>query len=288
MKKIFIFRYLKIVLILSALFTVIACGGTDEIAEKMDDIKGNVEEKVQEKTGKSDDSDSTTEKKEVPNLAGELSVEVSVELAPLTLSILEGKAQFNMKDGQGWIDAVDAQPIEQGWGVKTLTVSTAVLNFEDGSMVLLEPNTELDISLYQLINGGVSQGGERHVNLKIVNGGVAFDVVPAESPPNTWAFLTPDGAVTIQGTGGSLSRRVGMQEELSACSDAEVADVAACDGDTKAATVDTKIELLEGTATMVRMKSEIDLEESAASDETVAAKELQAMVVKPGVAFQYS
>ena len=75
-----------------------------------------------------------------------------------------------MRDGQGWIDAVDAQPIEQGWGVKTLAVSTAILNFEDGSMVLLEPTTEVEISLYQLINGGVSEGGERHVNLKIVNG----------------------------------------------------------------------------------------------------------------------
>ena len=147
------------VLIFASLFTVIACGGTDEISEKMDTIKDKVEEKVEQKTGKSGDSD-TAEKKEIPNLSGELSVEVSVEMAPLTLSILEGKAQFNMKDGQGWIDAVDAQPIEQGWGVKTLTVSTAVLNFEDGSMVLMEPNTELDISLYQLINGGVSQGGE--------------------------------------------------------------------------------------------------------------------------------
>ena len=158
-----------------------------------------------------------------------------------------------MRDGQGWIDAVDAQPVEQGWGVKTLTVSTAILNFEDGSMVLLEPNTEVEISLYQLINGGVSQGGERHVNLKIVNGGVSFDVVPAESPPNTWAFLTPDGAVTIQGTGGSLSRRVGMSDSMSSCG----SDLSSTVCVHPAATIDTKLELIEGTATMMRMKSEI-------------------------------
>ena len=207
----------------------------------------------------SSSNDEITEDKDIPNLTGELSVEVTVEVAPLTLSILEGKAQFNMRDGQGWIDAVDAQPVEQGWGVKTLTVSTAILNFEDGSMVLLEPNTEVEVSLYQLINGGVSNGGERHVNLKIVNGGVSFDVVPAESPPNTWAFLTPDGAVTIQGTGGSLSRRVGMQEELSGCQDNDGDGADICDA--PAATIDTKLELLEGTATMMRMKSEIALED---------------------------
>ena len=264
---------LKSILLFTLVGILVACGGTDEISEKMDEMKEVVQEKI----------DTGTEK-EIPSLTGELSVEVTVEVAPLTLSILEGKAQFNMRDGQGWIDAVDAQPVEQGWGVKTLTVSTAILNFEDGSMVLLEPNTEVEISLYQLINGGVSQGGERHVNVKIVNGGVSFDVVPAESPPNTWAFLTPDGAVTIQGTGGSLSRRVGMQEELTGCADAPDG-TEACDA--PAATIDTKLELLEGTATMMRMKSEIVYDEDGNVQENFEVeKELQAMVVKPGVAFQ--
>ena len=167
----------KTLILLTLVGILAACGGTDEITEKMEEAKEVVQEKMS-----SDPEEVVEEKKEIPNLSGELSVEVTVEVAPLTLSILEGKAQFNMRDGQGWVDAVDAQPVEQGWGVKTLTVSTAILNFEDGSMVLLEPNTEVEISLYQLINGGVSQGGERHVNVKIVNGGVSFDVVPAESP----------------------------------------------------------------------------------------------------------
>ena len=268
------FKSISLLVIMSIL---IACGGTDEIAEKMDEAK----EVVQEKMTSDDPSEET---KDIPNLTGELSVEVTVEVAPLTLSILEGKAQFNMRDGQGWIDAVDAQPIEQGWGVKTLAVSTAILNFEDGSMVLLEPTTEVEISLYQLINGGVSEGGERHVNVKIVNGGVSFDVVPAESPPNTWAFLTPDGAVTIQGTGGSLSRRVGMAESMSSCG----SDLSSTMCVHPAATIDTKLELIEGTATMMRMKSEPSLynEDGSIQEDFEVDKELQAMVVKPGVAFQ--
>ena len=56
MKKLFTMKYLKIALIFSSLFVVIACGGTDEVAEKMEVIKDKVEEKVEQKTGKSDDA----------------------------------------------------------------------------------------------------------------------------------------------------------------------------------------------------------------------------------------
>ena len=121
-----IFKF-KTFALLAIMSILIACGGTDEIAEKIDEAKDVVQEKITP----------DEEAKDIPNLTGELSVEVTVEVAPLTLSILEGKAQFNMRDGQGWIDAVDAQPVEQGWGVKTLTVSTAILNFEDGSSIFL-------------------------------------------------------------------------------------------------------------------------------------------------------
>ena len=48
----------------------------------------------------------------------------------------------------------------------------------------------------------------------------------------------------------NTSRRVGMQEEMSGCEDAPESE--ACDA--PAATIDTKLELIEGTATMMRMK----------------------------------
>ena len=75
-----------------------------------------------------------------------------------------------------------------------------------------------------------------------------------------------------------------MQEELTGCADA--ADgTEACDA--PAATIDTKLELLEGTATMMRMKSEIVYDEDGnVQEDFEVEKELQAMVVKPGVAFQ--
>ena len=126
------FKSISLLVIMSIL---IACGGTDEIAGKW--------MKQKKLCRKNDFDEPSEETKDIPNLTGELSVEVTVEVAPLTLSILEGKAQFNMRDGQGWIDAVDAQPIEQGWGVKTLAVSTAILNFEDEAWYYLSQQQKL-------------------------------------------------------------------------------------------------------------------------------------------------
>ena len=115
-------NYLKLTSLGLLLGILIACGGTDAIPEVVEEF---IEEKLEQAEIEEVAEEKKDDKPAIPNLTGELSVEVSVEIPPLTLTVLEGKAQFNMKDGQGWIDAIDAQPIEQGWGVKTLKVSTA-------------------------------------------------------------------------------------------------------------------------------------------------------------------
>ena len=79
--NIFKLKNLSILLIMSIL---IACGGTDEISEKMDEAKEAVQEKMT-----SDESEEET--KDIPNLTGELSVEVTVEVAPLTFLFLKEK-----------------------------------------------------------------------------------------------------------------------------------------------------------------------------------------------------
>ena len=55
------FKSISLLVIMSIL---IACGGTDEIAEKMDEAK----EAVQEKITPEDSEVESTEKKEIPNL----------------------------------------------------------------------------------------------------------------------------------------------------------------------------------------------------------------------------
>ena len=111
---------------------------------------------------------------------------------------------------------IDAQPIEAGWSVRTLAVSRAVLKFVEGSQLAITPSTQITIDNFDIVNGGPAQGGQRHARIQLDNGDVDFNVIRAESPPNTWVFLTVDGAITIQGTEGSLGRRVNVkQEELS-------------------------------------------------------------------------
>ena len=99
---------------------------------------------------------------------------------------------------------------------RTLAVSRAVLKFVDGSQLAIKPSTQITIDKFDIVNGGPAQGGQRHARIQLDNGDVDFNVIRAESPPNTWVFLTVDGAITIQGTEGSLGRRVNVkQEELS-------------------------------------------------------------------------
>ena len=261
-------------LYLVILSTAIACGGggggepvipdpgtltekaKDKIQEPLiskekpkEQLKAESEKKVSSKT-----EDKKVEK--ITTVAPEKKIIESLEQPAMTLAILEGAVEFRLDQESDWIAGFDAQPIEQGWSVKTLNVSSAVLNFADGSMVLLEPNTEVYIQLYQVINGGPENGGERHAQIRLIDGVLDFDVIPAPSPPSTWAFLTTDGAVTIQGTGGSLARTIDINE----------------DGELE---VNYSTDLLEGTATMIRMGQD-------ENDDQI----LQAVVIQPGISFE--
>ena len=124
----------------------------------------------------------------------------------LTLAILEGKAEHRTADTEEWSDANHGMSFEVGDHVRTLKVSTAVVNFADGSQVKLEPSTEIVVEVFDLVDGGPPDG-YRIAKIRLVEGDITFDVVDAPSPPNVWEFITEDGVVAIQGTGGSLSSR---------------------------------------------------------------------------------
>ncbi|MBI4305270.1 MAG: FecR domain-containing protein, partial [Chloroflexi bacterium] len=183
----------------------------------------------------------------------------TVETPSMTLEMLEGKAQYRVSDTATWQDAFSGQPVKQGWFVRTVAVSSAVLHFSDGSKVRISPNTQLAVELYQVIDGGPPKG-ERHARVRVLDGEIDFDVADAPSPPNTWVFITTDGAVTIQGTKGSLKRRVTL--------------VTPAGEDAQAAIqVDLGITLLDGSATFA------GLNPASAGDK----HEVTAAVIKPGV-----
>ena len=120
--------------------------------KKEKELSKDKSEKVEkvEKVKKVEKVDKAQEEELIEDLLEEKGIE-SIEQPPLTLAILEGAAEFKISQDSEWVAGFDAQPIEQGWSVRTLNVSSAVLNFPDGSMVLLEPNTEVTIELFQII-----------------------------------------------------------------------------------------------------------------------------------------
>ena len=124
----------------------------------------------------------------------------------LTFQILEGKAEVSSSGGSSWSQATDGMILLVGDHVRTLAVSEAVVYFGDGSKVKLEPSTELEMETFALLGGGPPDG-QRVVRVRLIDGGISFDVTDAPTPPNIWEFLTRDGIIAIHGTLGSLSSR---------------------------------------------------------------------------------
>jgi hypothetical protein len=192
---------------------VLACGGGEE---ELDLSSETAQDNSAESTSSEPASTDTTKSSEPEFEAGSLNVTLEIISPPTAIDVLEGKAQFKTPGSEEWVDVIDAQPIETGWSVRTLAVSRAVLKFVDGSQLAIKPSTQVTLDKFDIVNGGPAQGGQRHARIQLDNGDVDFNVIRAESPPNTWVFLTVDGAITIQGTEGSLGRRVNVkQEELS-------------------------------------------------------------------------
>ncbi|MBI4306315.1 MAG: FecR domain-containing protein, partial [Chloroflexi bacterium] len=201
---------------------------------------------------------------------------LNTENPNLVLEVLEGKVQYRTTADGEWQTAFDGQPVQQGWYVRTLAVSTAVLHFSDGSKVRLSPNTEVTAELYELIDGGPPKG-ERHARVRVVDGEIDFDVAEAVSPPNTWVFVTTDGAVTIQGTKGSLKRRVSLVGTTPVGGEAAAAPGQGGAQGPQVLKVDFGVTLLDGSASFARVTP------GQKGDKA----EVQAAVIQPGIDFAH-
>ena len=211
----------KFIVLMLAIFVgifAVACGGgAEEPADVSSDAKADADAYAASSSKPSESKPDSKPAAEAPSFeTGSLTQELEIISPPTAIDVLEGKAQFRTPGSEEWVDVIDAQPIEAGWSIRTLAVSRAVLKFVDGSQLAIKPSTQVTIDKFDIVNGGPAQGGQRHARIGLDNGDVDFNVIKAESPPNTWVFLTVDGAITIQGTEGSLGRRVNVkQEELS-------------------------------------------------------------------------
>ena len=159
-----------------------------------------------------------------------------IEAPRVALEIYEGRVEYRTGPSADWLVGFNAQPLEQGWSIRTFNYSTAVIHFSDGSRVWLDEATEIALERFIISDGGPPTG-QRHARVRLVNGEIAFDIAEALSPPNTWSFVTNDGAIAIQGTQGALKRRTGIVQTDGA----------------PALYVDFELDLIEGTATVSRV-----------------------------------
>ena len=208
----------KFIVLMLAIFVgifAVACGGgAEEPADVSSDAKADADAYAASSSKPSESKPDSKPAAEAPSFeTGSLTQELEIISPPTAIDVLEGKAQFRTPGSEEWVDVIDAQPIEAGWSIRTLAVSRAVLKFVDGSQLAIKPSTQVTIDKFDIVNGGPAQGGQRHARIGLDNGDVDFNVIKAESPPNTWVFLTVDGAITIQGTEGSLGRRVNVKKE---------------------------------------------------------------------------
>ena len=148
-----------------------------------------------------------SEKKETPAPESAITTTSSLEsiaAAPqLTVSVHQGAVDHQKAGAGDWTRGVEGMTLEVQDHVKTLAFSTAVIHFADGSRVKLHPNTELAVDVFTLKNGG-PPNGHRISKVRIVNGGIDFDIADAHSDESIWQFIAQDGVVAIQGTAGTL------------------------------------------------------------------------------------
>ena len=67
----------------------------------------------------------------------------------LSLTVLEGRADYQKQGAGKWSQVVENLAVNIGDHIRTKHISTAVLSLPDGSKILLEPNTELTVEVFE-------------------------------------------------------------------------------------------------------------------------------------------
>ncbi len=110
-----------------------------------------------------------------------------------TLTIFAGAVE--RADGAGWRPLADNAQLSEGARLRTSAAGRAVLTFEDGSTVALEPDTELTIERLRT-------AGARAIALRLAYGRLWHDVAAAPDRDASASYLvrTPDATVSARGT----------------------------------------------------------------------------------------
>ncbi len=102
-----------------------------------------------------------------------------------------------------WATASDGAEITEGDAIRTTAGAVTNLIFRDGSVLILQPGTQIIVSRFSL---EISEGEitQRFGRVVLLGGTLAFDITSAPFPPSVFEFQTGLELVIIKGTLGLL------------------------------------------------------------------------------------
>jgi ferric-dicitrate binding protein FerR (iron transport regulator) len=113
-----------------------------------------------------------------------------------TLELTSGGVEVRAAGDDVWLDALPGQPLEAGARIRTGTVSAARLAFFDGSVTVLEADTELSIRSLK----SQEDSGPTTIILDQRRGRTQHRVVPMLDPGSRFEVRSPEAVTVVRGT----------------------------------------------------------------------------------------
>ncbi len=123
--------------------------------------------------------------------------------SPFSLTVLEGRADYQKQGAGKWSQVVENLAVNIGDHIRTKHISTAVLSLPDGSKILLEPNTELTVEIFE------QEGSSRVARIRLIEGTISADVAKTGSSGSLLEIVSDDSVVAVVGTKLKVEDREG-------------------------------------------------------------------------------
>jgi ferric-dicitrate binding protein FerR (iron transport regulator) len=113
--------------------------------------------------------------------------------------LLEGTVEYRQLGSEEWFVVGDAAELSVGDRVRTGDGSTVAVQFEDGSVITLEPDAEVEIQNYESTRDG-DRVLTRVARIALIEGFILADVrEDLIFPPSVFEIVTEDSIIPIQG-----------------------------------------------------------------------------------------
>lgn len=118
--------------------------------------------------------------------------------ADITLTVLSGRVEARAGADAEWQLAAPTQALAVGSQVKTYAVSTARLDLPGGSRILIEPATELALTVFNF-DDSRPDAPITQLRVDILRGEAAFDVVKLIGPDSAFVVFMPTAVFAARG-----------------------------------------------------------------------------------------